>query len=160
MSFIPEDELKTHTGLTLAPMIDFLFLMLAVFASLAVTRIMTRDLDVDLVKSKTEVPSPLNNHRDFKLIHITILEDGQYKWVTEIRDYPLRSPQEIAEELLRQYQKGLLPEDKLKTQVMLKIDKNTRWEPILQAMLAIREAGFEVRPIYEPISTIPILANK
>lgn len=156
MSFIPEDELKTHTGLTLAPMIDFLFLMLAVFASLAVTRIMTRDLDVDLVKSKTEAPSPLCNHRDFKLVHITITEEGHYKWVTEIRDYPLQTPQDIAEELLKQHQKGLLPEDKLKTQVMLKIDKSARWEPILQAMLAIREAGFEVRPIYEPVSAFTV----
>lgn len=151
MSFIPEEELKTNAGLTLAPMIDFLFLMLAVFASLAVSRIMMRDFEVDLVKSKTEVPSPLSNHRDYKLIHITVSDEGHYKWVTEIRDYPMQNSQEIAEEILRQYEKGLLPEDKLKTQVMLKIDKNARWEPILQVMLAVREAGFEIRPVYEPI---------
>lgn len=150
MTFIPDEELKERTGLTLAPMIDFLFLMLAVFASLAVSRIVMRDTDLELVRSKVESPSPLSNPRDYKLIHVTIAEDGSYKWVTEIRDYPLETPQAIAQELTQQYQRGLLPEDKLKTQVLLKIDREAHWEPILQAILAIREAGFEVRPIYEP----------
>lgn len=150
MTFIPDEELKERTGLTLAPMIDFLFLMLAVFASLAVSRIIMRDTEIELVRSKIESPSPLADPRDYKLIHITISEEGAYKWVTEIRDYPMETPQDIAQELIQQYQRGLLPEDKLKTQVLLKIDRKTRWEPILQAILAIRDAGFEVRPIYEP----------
>lgn len=151
MSFIPEEELKERTGLTLAPMIDFLFLMLAVFASLAVSRIVMRDTSVDLVRSKVESASPLSNPREYKLIHISIGENGSYKWVTEIRDYPMQTAQAIAEELLQQHERGLLPENKLKTQILLKIDRQARWEPILHAMLAIREAGFEVRPVYEPL---------
>ncbi len=150
MSFIPEEELKECTGLTLAPMIDFLFLMLAVFASLAVSRIVIRDTEIELVRSKVESISHLTDPRDYKLIHITISEEGSYKWVTEIRDYPMETPEAIAKELVQQYQRGLLPEDKLKTQILMKIDRQARWEPILQAMLAIREAGFEVRPVYEP----------
>jgi len=150
MTYIPEEELKDQSGLTLAPMIDFLFLMLAVFASLAVSRVIMRDTDIELVKSKIEVSSPLNSHRDYKLLNITVLEDGTYKWVTEIRDYPMETTDHIAKELLQQYNEGLLPEDKLKTQVLLKIDRNARWESILQVMLAIKEAGFEIRPVYEP----------
>ncbi|MCC5832821.1 MAG: hypothetical protein JJU12_07250 [Chlamydiales bacterium] len=150
MTFIPDEELKEQTGLTLAPMIDFLFLMLAVFASLAVSRIVMRDTEIELVRSRIESPAPLIDPRDYKFIHITISKEGTYKWVTEIRDYPLESPEEIAHELIQQYQRGLLPEEKLKTQVLLKIDRETRWEPILKAILAIRETGFEVRPIYEP----------
>ncbi|MCH9627906.1 MAG: hypothetical protein S4CHLAM2_15540 [Chlamydiales bacterium] len=149
MSYIPDDELKERTGLALAPMIDFLFLMLAVFASLAVSRIVIRDTDVELVRSKTE-SSSINDMHDLKLVHITISEGGGYKWVTEIRDYMLESPEAIANELLQQHERGLLPEEKLKTQVLLKIDRMARWEPILHAILAIREAGFEVRPVYEP----------
>ncbi len=150
MTFIPDEELKERTGLTLAPMIDFLFLMLAVFASLAVSRIVMRDTDVELVRSKVESSSHLTNDREYKLIHITISEDGSYKWETEIRDYPMETSQAIAQELLQQYEHGILPEDKLKTQILLKIDRQARWEPILEAILAIRDAGFEVRPVYEP----------
>lgn len=150
MSYIPVEELKERNGLTLAPMIDFLFLMLAVFASLAVSRIVMRDTEIDLVQSRSEVPSPTSNARDYKIINISVNEQGTYKWVTEVRDHIMYAPNEITEELLRQYHKGLLPEDKLKTQVLLKIDKQARWEPILQVLLAIREAGFEVRPVYEP----------
>lgn len=150
MTFVPEKELTEQGGITLAPMIDFLFLMLAVFASLAVTRMALKDTEIDLVKSKRELPASTASVRDIKLINITVSEEGNYKWVTEIRDHTMNSPQEIADELIRQYQRGLLPEDKLKTQVLLRIDKNARWEPILQVLLSVREAGFEIRPVYEP----------
>ncbi len=150
MSFIPLDELKDRGGLTLAPMIDFLFLMLAVFASLAVTRVALKDTEIDLVKTKTTLTSPLKGAYAYKIITISVSEEGLFKWITEIRDHPMHSPKEIADELMRQYQKGLLPEDKLKTQILLKIDKKARWEPILQVLLAIRETGFQVRPVYEP----------
>lgn len=150
MSYIPIDELKERGGVTMAPMIDFLFLMLAMFASFAVSRVVMRDTEIELVQSKIEVPSLADLTRDYKLINISISADGSYKWVTEVRDHIMHTPQEITEELLRQYQKGILPTDKLSTQVLLKIDKAARWEPILQLLLAIRETGFEVRPVYEP----------
>jgi biopolymer transport protein ExbD len=153
MTFIPEEELKDRGGLTLAPMIDFLFLMLAVFASLAVSRMVMRDTEIDLVQSKAEVPSSIASHHEYKLVNILVAADGTYKWVTEIRDYPMETAEQIALELTRQYQQGLLPEDPLKTQVLLKIDREARWEPILKVLLAIKEAGFEVRPVYEPLTS-------
>lgn len=152
MTFIPDEELKDQGGLTLAPMIDFLFLMLAIFASLAVSRIVMRETEIELVKSTSEAGSRTTPTHEFKLIHITVAEDGSYKWVTEIRDYPMSTADEIALELIRQKSQGLLPEDPLKTQVLLNIDQKARWEPILNVMLAIKEAGFEIRPVYEPIS--------
>ena len=152
MSFVPTDELKDRSGMTFAPMIDFLFLMLAVFASLAVTRFAMKDTEIDLVKTKTAAPSTLKGAYDYKIIHISVSDEGHYKWVTEIRDHPMSSSQEIAEELSRQYAKGHMPEDKLKTQILLKIDRKAQWEPILKVLLAIREEGFQVRPIYEPDS--------
>lgn len=151
MTFIPHEELKERGGLNLAPMIDFLFLMLAVFASLAVTRAVIQDTEIDIVKLKTDLPGKLDNPFDYKLVTVAILEDGTYKWMTEIRDYPMRSPSEIVQELGQEYEKGILPADKLKTQILLKIDRKAKWEPILQAVIAIREAGFEVRPVYEPL---------
>lgn len=149
MSYVPYDELKERGGITMAPMIDFLFLMMAVFASLAVSRIVMRDTDIELVQSKVE-SNPASNPQDFKLINISVSENGTYKWITEIRDHLMESPEKITQELESQYSKGLLPEDKLKTQVLLKIDREAKWEPILKVLLAVRDAGFEVRPVYEP----------
>jgi biopolymer transport protein ExbD len=151
MSFIPEEELQNKgSGFHMAPMIDFLFLMLMFFASLAVSRVTTKDTEIALVKVKPEtISSPTGEDNDYKIIHISINAKGEYKWVTEIRDYAMETAQDIAKELEQQYHKGLLPEDKLKTQVMLKIDKHATWDPILKAIFAIRDAGFEVRPVYE-----------
>jgi biopolymer transport protein ExbD len=151
MSFVPEDELKNRSGMNMAPMIDFLFLMLMFFATLAISRITTKDTEIDLVEVKPENKTAVVEGSDeYKIITISINSRGEYQWVTEIRDYQMEDPQEIAQELNNQYEKGLLPEDKLKTQVFLKIDKAAQWEPILKVIFAVRDAGFEVRPVYEP----------
>lgn len=152
MSFIPEEEYKAKLSMTFAPpMIDFLFLMLAFFACLAASRITTRDTDIHLVKLKPEENAYLTNAElGYKIINISINEKGEYKWITETKDYRLDSVEAIAHELNTQYAKGLLPQNKLKTQVLLKIDKHAQWQPILQAIFAVRDAGFEVRPVYEP----------
>lgn len=151
MSFIQEDDIKGEGRGTLAPMIDFLFLMLVFFASLAVSRVTTKDTEINLVKAKEEnAPSVAQSDEEYKIINITITESGKYKWVTDIRDYEMLSTIAITNELIQQYERGLLPIDKFKTQVLLKIDKRAQWEPILKAIFAIRDIGFEVRPIYEP----------
>ncbi len=151
MSFVPAEEMKGKTTLNLAPMIDFLFLMLMFFACLAISRVTTKDTDIDLVEVKPETHSVIADaSSDFKFINISINANGKYRWVTEMRDYTMATAEEISNELLLQYRKGLLPEDRLKTQVMLKIDRDAKWEPILKAIFAIRDAGFEVRPLYEP----------
>src|SRR5262249_944043 len=87
---------------------------------------------------------------DLKIINISITSNGEYKWVTEIKDYLLNTPEEISKELKNQYEKGLIPSDKTKTHVLLKIDKKATWDPILKAIFAIRDAGFDVRPVYVP----------
>jgi len=154
MSFTPEEELKGSTSPNLAPMIDFLFLMLMFFACLAISRVTTKDTDIDLVEAKTGTEATIADATtDLKIINISITEEGKYKWVTEIRDYMMSTPEAIGEELITQYQKGILPEDRIKTQVLLKIDKNATWEPILKAIFAIRDAGFEVHPVYLPEET-------
>lgn len=151
MSFIPEDEVKPKLGFNFAPMIDFLFLMVAFFACLAVSRITTRDTDIQLVQLHEEKKDAATNRDyEYKMVTVNINEQGEYKWVTEIRDYKMHDADSISDELLKQYQRGVLPENKLKTQVLLKIDKEAKWEPILKAIFAIRDAGFEVRPLYEP----------
>ncbi|MDP1834457.1 MAG: biopolymer transporter ExbD [Chlamydiales bacterium] len=151
MSFAPRDEILGQRSVNLAPMIDFLFLMLMFFASLAVTRITTRDTDIDLVELRAEQAQGAGN-ADTHTIHLSVTSDGNYKWVTEIRDYQMTNPEEIRDELSQQYTKGLLPTDKSKTRVLMKIDREAQWDPILRAIFAVREAGFEVHPVYQPDS--------
>ena len=72
MGFIPDDEIKGKGTINLAPMIDFLFLMLVFFASLAISRVTTKDTEIDLVKLKPENRASLTKTSDeFKIINIT-----------------------------------------------------------------------------------------
>ena len=160
MTFIPEEELREREGISLAPMIDFLFLLLAIFASLAFSRIVIRETEINLVKSKAQTASSAFSSHELKLVNISVAADGTYKWITEIRDYSMETAEQIACELVRQMEQGLLPENKLKTQVLLKIDRDARWEPVLNVLLAIKEAGFEVRPVYEPLKKGEVSCKK
>ena len=51
---VPEEKLKPKLSINLAPMIDFLFLMLAFFATLAITRATLFDTKLDLVQLEKE----------------------------------------------------------------------------------------------------------
>lgn len=151
MSLFPQEEFRESNGVNLAPMIDFLFIMLMFFACMAISRVTTKDTSIDLVKAMPSTEASfISSDVDNKIVNITISDEGRYTWVTEVHDYIMNTPEAIAKELILQYRKGILPEEKLKTQVFLKIDKNTRWDPILKAIFAIRDAGFEVRPVYLP----------
>lgn len=151
MSFISIEEVESRDRLNLAPMIDFLFVMLIFFASLAVSRVATKDTEVNLVKVASEThstASPKDAEKTIITIHVTA--DGTYKWVTAIHDYKMSSAQEVARELRQQHQKELLPKDKSKTQILTRIDKDAAWEPIVKLLFAVREEGFDIRPVYEP----------
>lgn len=151
MSFLSEEDIRGGNGVNLAPMIDFLFLMVVFFASLAVSRVTLKETELELVKLKTEQESPSAPIDDeLRVINVSVNAQGEYKWVTELHDYAMESAQSIAEELRTQHAKGLLSKDKQKTHVLLKIDKHAQWEPILQVVFAIKEEGFDVRPVYEP----------
>ncbi|MCB1135480.1 MAG: biopolymer transporter ExbD [Chlamydiia bacterium] len=150
-SFLPDDATRSISGVSMAPMIDFLFLMLVFFATLAVSRVTTRDTNIDLVEIRPEVGASLTaNDAEQRTVTLKIAADGAYAWVAELRDYPLDSPVAVTEELQRQYQKGILPEDPKKTFVMLKIDKTASWDAVMRMVFAVRDAGFEAHPVYLP----------
>jgi biopolymer transport protein ExbD len=152
MSLIPEEEFKRPGSVNLAPMVDFLFLVLAVFATMAVTRAALFDTEVNLVKLKTEQEgeeAPAFNTA--AIVNISITEDGRYKWVTEVNEFLLSGTDMIQKEISKQQALGLLPQEKERIKVLLHIDKEARWEPIVQTIFAIREAGLQVHPVYEPV---------
>lgn len=150
MSLVPDDKLKPSLSINLAPMIDFLFLMLAFFATLAVTRVSLFDTHLDLVKlRKEENASMVYSKEDVAQINISISKNGIYKWITDIKDYPMENIEAIQNELFHHYNIGLLPPNKKKTQVLLHIDKEASWEKIAKLIFAVREIGFTALPIYK-----------
>ena len=147
MSLIPEEELKRYNHLNLAPMIDFLFLIVAVFAVIAVTRASLFDREISLVKVQTKTDSSI--HQDRYTVHLSINNKGEYKWITEFNEYLISCPLDVQLELKKQQELGLLPKDTLETQVLLHIDKQAMWEPIVQLIFAVKQAGFQIHPVYE-----------
>ncbi len=151
MTFVPDECINGKTGLNLAPMIDFLFLMLIFFASIAVSRAAVKETQIDLVEIRQDPSTPCNPSKPFlKDIHININAKGEYVWSTEVHDYPMQTPEEIKEELCKQYDRGLISQEKSHTKVLLNIDRQAPWEAILPVIFSIREIGFETYPIYEP----------
>lgn len=155
MELIPHDELKSVHNFNFAPMIDFLFLMLALFATLAVSRAALYDAEIDLVQLKPEKGASSLRAKEMHQVNLTIAANGAFKWLTEFQEYPMETVQAIQEELARQYQIGALPQDKGKTEVLLHIDRKAPWGSIANAIFAIREVGFNARPVYELDQSAP-----
>jgi biopolymer transport protein ExbD len=151
MSFIPEDQLRPKLGLNLAPMIDFVFLMLAFFASLTITKVTIKDSGISLVKVGAVQELAKEKKEEIeKVISISISKEGSYKWITEYHELLIKDADQIGLELARQYDIGALPKEKSKTQVLLQIDSQATWSSISQIIFAVRDQGFEVHPIYQP----------
>ena len=150
MSLIPEDKLKPKLSINLAPMIDFLFLMLAFFATLAVTRATLFDTKLSLAELKKDASSEMiYSRQETTQINLSVSKDGSYKWITEIRDYPMENISMVQNELFYHYNVGALPKDKNKTQVLLHIDKDASWQSVAELIFAIRETGFNALPVYK-----------
>lgn len=150
MDLIPHEELKPANGFNFAPMIDFLFLMLSLFATLAISRTALHDSEIQLASLK---PNPQDTRikisQEIQQIHITVGALGTYKWITEFQEHPMESVQEIQKEISRQYQVGALSQDKEKTEILLHIDQNAPWKKIADLIFGVKELGFSVHPVYE-----------
>lgn len=150
MSLIPEEELNRPGSFNLAPMVDFLFLVVAVFAVLAVTRNVLYDSDLELAKTDESADVVKTSHaQDSYYVDLGVTKEGRYKWLTESQDYWIADTATIKSELQKQQQNGLLPPDKEQTKVLLHIDKGAEWGAIASLILAVREAGFAIHPLYE-----------
>ena len=131
-------------------MVDFLFLVVAVFATLAVTKAALFDSEVQLVKVQpASEHSPFIGQNDYYIINLSVNEKGEYKWITEFNEYLIEGVKGIQNELAKQQNLGLLPKDTEKTKVLLHIDKNAKWEPISQLIFGVRQSGFEIHPVYD-----------
>ena len=135
MELIPHDEIRPGHQFNFAPMIDFLFLMLSLFATLAISRAALYDSEISLAELKPEKEKgPVRPKREIQQLHISIQKTGGYKWLTEFQEYPMETIEKIQEELARQYQIGALPKDKEKTEILLHIDQDAPWGSIARAI--------------------------
>lgn len=151
MDLIPHEEIIPRQNFNFAPMIDFLFLMLSFFATLAISRASLHDADIQLVQLKKEAGSELvHSTRHTQEINLSITSAGQYKWITEFQEYPMTNVLAIQKELSRQYQMGILPPEKTKTEILLHIDAKAPWQAIAQVIFGVKELGFSARPVYVP----------
>jgi len=151
MSLIPQEELKKQGSINFAPLVDFLFLVLAVFATLAVTRTALYDTDLKLVKTHTQKTQTLDPQQEVYIINLSITQSGAYKWITETSEFFLDGAVAVAQELKRQQEVGLLPKQGDHIKVLLHIDKGASWEMIAPLVLSVKEAGFVVHPVYEKV---------
>lgn len=150
MDLVPDEELKKASNLNLAPMVDFLFLVVAVFATLAVTRTALFDTEVNLVKvRKQSSNSSTLAYHDICTVNLSVTDKGNYKWITELNEYYMENLQAVKDELIRQENAGILPIDKAKTKILLHIDKKAEWQPIAQLIFEIKKAGYGIHPVYE-----------
>jgi biopolymer transport protein ExbD len=85
------------------------------------------------------------------VVNIGITEDGKYKWITEVNEFIMGTTGSIQKELQKQQQMGLISKNPEHTKILLHIDRNAKWEPVAQAIFALREQGFPVHPVYEPL---------
>jgi biopolymer transport protein ExbD len=151
MELIPQEELKGGHNFNFAPMIDFLFLMLALFATLAVSRAALFDTEVKLAELVPEAKGKqIQSKGEMHPVHLSVSAEGKYKWLTEFQEYPMAGANAVQDELARQYQLGILPKEKGLTEVLMHIDKKAPWEPVAELIFAVRQVGFEARPVYEP----------
>ncbi len=152
MDLIPHDEIHRTQHVSFAPMIDFLFLMLSLFATLAISKATLFDSEITLAQLKKEQgKSPIKTQSQMQQIHLSIGPTGAYKWLSKFQDYPMENVQAIQEELSRQFEHGILAQDKRKTEILLHIDKTAPWEAVANAIFGVRELGFQAYPVYEEL---------
>lgn len=148
MSLIPQEEFQTKGWINLTPMVDFLFLVIAVFAILAITRTALFDSEINLATIK-EQPSLDTPKTEDCTVHLSITKKGEYKWLTEFTEYSMNGIPSLLQELSKQEKLGLLPESPSKTTILLHIDKKAEWDPIVQLIYALKKNGYLVHPVYE-----------
>ena len=147
LNMLPEEELKPKVANHFAPMIDFLFIMLALFATLALSRATLYDSTIDLSKVSNQKTSPTTP--TLAQVNLSIDANGKYNWLAEFSSYPMESLDAIKKEVIYQYEQGLLPKEKKDVEVLLHIDKKAPWDPVAQLILLMKELNFDVKPLYE-----------
>lgn len=143
---IPKEELSPTLRLNFAPMVDFLFITLTVFAVLAVTRSSLFETEIAL-SSVTQKEG--NTQNSSHAIAVSVNKEGEYHLLTPSGEYPIDDLDLLKKELILQHTAGNLPANKDETHILLHIDKGAKWEQVSDMIISMKEVGFSAYPVYE-----------
>ena len=150
MSLVPDEHFSPRLSFNFAPMVDFLFIVIAIFAVVAITRKALYDADVNLVQHDApNVKSTSNNASN--TVNLSISALGEYKWLDLSEEQTFKTIQSVKEALLQQMG------DPAHSQILLHIDQNAQWTPIAKLIFAMHEEGFTVYPVYEKKESKPFI---
>jgi len=134
---IPDDELVPKSTISFAPMVDFLFIVIAIFAVIAISRKALFDSHLSLVEA-TGNSKTASHHADHT-VNLSISPNGEYKLIDAKESLILDDIETIKQELNKHQT----------THILLHIDKHTEWQPIAKLIYSMNEEGFHVYPVYE-----------
>ncbi|MCK4934244.1 MAG: biopolymer transporter ExbD [Simkaniaceae bacterium] len=141
MSIIPEDKLNAKAVINFAPLVDFLFIVIVVFATLAITKNASHDQTINLLTRKESTSkTQLVESKETKAITLSMTLDGRCTWQDGKGGNILFSPKDFPK---------LFSKESNIEKVLLHIDKNATWESIANLIFTIRETGLEVYPVYQ-----------
>lgn len=147
---IPDEQLKQFEKVQWAPMVDFLFIVIIVFATIAITRNVVHDRELRLAKALGKKESALSIEKPSShVVNLSINHLGKYKWLTESNEICLESAKQLGERLILLRNQKQLPSQARRVKILLHIDKTAPWQPIADAIFAVREAGYDVHPVYQ-----------
>ena len=154
MSLIPDEVWKRQERINLAPMVDFLFLVIvALFCILIARSSLHTSKGIQLV-----AVDPRHGGTSQSAPVLGIDELGTYWWREQGLDLLMVDVQTIADELQKRRSSGLLPSDPAQAKVLVRIDRRARWESVASLFLAVKGAGFTPLPLYEApalLSSVP-----
>lgn len=147
---IPEDELKHFEKGGWAPMVDFLFVIIIVFATIAITRNVVQDRELRLAQPLQQQKTTHQvQHNAVHVINLSINHLGRYKWLSNSNEIVFDSAKQLGERLISLRNQHRLPTQTDRVKILLYIDKTAPWQPIADAIFAVREAGYDVHPVYQ-----------
>lgn len=136
-SMIPDSELSPKSSISFAPMVDFLFIVIAIFAVIAISRKALFDTHLSLVEASGNAKA-VSHHADHT-VNLSISPQGEYKLINAQESLIIDDLETIKQELYKSQ----------KTHILLHIDKHAEWQPIAKLIYAMNEEGFHVYPVYE-----------
>ncbi|WP_420420681.1 ExbD/TolR family protein [Simkania sp.] len=150
MSLVPDEHFSPRLSFNFAPMVDFLFIVIAIFAVVAITRKALYDADVNLVKH--DAPNIKASPRtQSHTVNLSISAQGEYKWLDASEEQTFKSIQTVKETLLQHV------DNPSQNQILLHIDQDAQWTSIAKLIFAMHEEGFTVYPVYEKRESKPFI---
>ena len=147
---IPDDQLKQFEKVQWAPMVDFLFIVVIVFATIAITRNVVQDSALQLVRALPEKESTTApHHKSSHLVNLSINHLGKYKWLSENGEIFLDNAKAVGTTIASLKKQGVLPAQPHQVKILLHIDKSAPWQPIADVIFAVCEAGYDIHPVYQ-----------